>query len=854
MKEARKRITLVLSVINKFLWRKRDMKFNGKSITELLAMNRRNFIKLFVGGAVGTGLSPLPWKLTDDIAIWTQNWPWVPVPMTGEFYHVKSICKLCPGGCGVEVRKVDGRAVKIEGRTDFPVNPGGICPLGMGGLQLLYNEENRFTGPMKRVGPRGSGKFQNITWDEALGTLAGRISSLRNRGNAGEILGIDGNRAQTTMSLMVERFIKAVGSPNYMRIPSSEDTARMVDSLMQGNEGSTGYDLENSDFILSFGSGLLEGWGSPGRVLNAWSLWRSEASKGRVRVVQVESRASNSASKADQWLPVKPGTETALALGIAHVIIKEDLYDKVFVENSTFGFSDWDSSDGKSHKGFREMVLEKYSPEQVSGITGTDINDIVSLARDFAGAKAPIALCGKGKGYLNGSLYEFMSVRALNSLVGNINRLGGLSVHDPIQLALLPDIELDAIAEDSLKIKRLDRGNEGEIYPFTHSLFNNLTKAILSGTESPVDTLLVFSANPSFTLPDGGDFRRALEKIPLIVSFSPYRDETAYMADLILPDHNYLEKTDDVVCPPGLQYPLYGLTQPVVDPIYDTKNSGDVIIQLAKMVGGSVGNSFPWQDYEEVLKLRVRGLFDSSIGLTTYDKSRPAWEGMQDVSDLKPDYNSFDEMWDRVKSGGLWYRPVSGIKAQNQLFKTPSGKFEFYSSRLESVLNGLGVEGMGEVIGISVNTDEAFLPHYEPLHFKTEEHSFPLKMVPYEIINLASDWLPSPPYLMKTLFANQLLDEDSFIEINPDTAMEFDLKEGDYVYIESSKGKVQVRVNIFEGAMPGIVYMPLGLGHRAYDDFLYGKGVNPNEIICGGSDPLSGQFIWWDTPVRLTKV
>ena len=127
------------------------MKSNGKDITELLAVNRRNFVKLAVGAAVGTGLSPLPWKLLDDAAIFSQNFPWVPVPEEGEVTKVKSHCSLCPGGCGIEVRKVGDRAVKIEGRTDHPVNPGGICPLGMGGLQLLYNENSRFTGPMKRL-------------------------------------------------------------------------------------------------------------------------------------------------------------------------------------------------------------------------------------------------------------------------------------------------------------------------------------------------------------------------------------------------------------------------------------------------------------------------------------------------------------------------------------------------------------------------------------------------------------------------------------------------------------------------------------------------------------------------------
>ncbi|MBW1829000.1 MAG: molybdopterin-dependent oxidoreductase [Deltaproteobacteria bacterium] len=261
-----------------------------------MGVTRRNFLKFTVGGVAGLHITPLPYKLMDDVAIWTQNWPWVPVPPEGEFTRVKSVCSLCPGGCGIEVRKVDERAVKIEGRTDYPVNPGGLCPSGMGGLQLLYNKDLRFTGPMKRVGPRGSGKFTEITWDEALNELSSRITDLREKGRPEAIATVDGNPKGSTMAVMAERLTKAIGSPNYERMPSLEDTYGMGNVLMQGNEGPMAYDLENSDYILSFGSGLLEGWGAPGRVMNAWGLLREKAAEGNVKVVQVESRASNTAS------------------------------------------------------------------------------------------------------------------------------------------------------------------------------------------------------------------------------------------------------------------------------------------------------------------------------------------------------------------------------------------------------------------------------------------------------------------------------------------------------------------------------------------------------------------------------
>ena len=119
-----------------------------------MKIDRRSFLSFVIGGAAGTALSPLPWKLTDDFAIWSQNWPWTPVPPNGEVFYVNSACMLCPGGCGITVRKVENRAVKIEGMKDHPVNDGGICPMGVSGLQLLYGP-GRVQGPLRRVGSRG---------------------------------------------------------------------------------------------------------------------------------------------------------------------------------------------------------------------------------------------------------------------------------------------------------------------------------------------------------------------------------------------------------------------------------------------------------------------------------------------------------------------------------------------------------------------------------------------------------------------------------------------------------------------------------------------------------------------------
>jgi anaerobic selenocysteine-containing dehydrogenase len=811
-----------------------------------MGFTRRNFIKFAVGGLGGTLLSPLPWKLIDDIAIWTQNWSWVPVPARGRFSTIRSVCTLCPGTCGIEVRKVGSRVVKIEGRKDYPVNRGAICPLGMAGQQILYNEGMRWKAPMKRVGPRGSRQWREISWDEAIEEVATRIKGLRERGNPEKLAAIDGNQPPSTMALLISRFLNAVGSPNYVSMPREEDTHAMVTFLMHGVSGSMGFDLENSDFILSFGCGLLDGWGAPGRMLKCWREWAQKRSRKGTYLVQIEARASNTASKADQWLAPFPGTEAALALGIAHVIIKERLYKAEFIDHHTFGFTDWCEASGVEHKGFSRIVLEKYPPQRVEDITGVKREVIIEVARKYALAEAPIALAGRGKGMLPGSLYEFMAIHALNALLGGINRRVGVLVTDGLPLAQWSDLELDPVAIHGLRRQRLDRAGTSR-YPFTRSLIHRFAEAIDRAPGSPVDILLICSANPLYTAPHSKSLLKAMAKIPFIASFSPFMDETSLMADLILPDHTHLEKMVDIVSPPGIQYPLYALSKPLVEPIYRTRHSGDVIISLSQRIGGSVASSFQWPSFEEALKERVRGLYDSGKGGTSFNGSEP-------VSAR----SSFTSFWEEIKESGCWCDPSRPLGRCSDIFQTPSKKFEFFSTSIESALTayskGTSFDDSLTQLGIRTGGDEVYMPHYEEIRARADEEEYPLLLFPIELINVASGWIANPPTLNKTLFDHQVKGDDLFVEVNPKTASKYGLSEGSKALLRSPVGVLKVGIHLFDGAMPDVIFIPFGLGHRAYDRYIKGKGVNPHEIIDYVEDPVSGHPVWWHSRIKVVKI
>jgi anaerobic selenocysteine-containing dehydrogenase len=345
-----------------------------------MKVDRRSFLSFVIGGAAGTALSPLPWKLMDDSSIWSQMWPWTPVPPDGEVAYEDSTCSLCPGGCGISVRKIDNRVVKIEGKPGHPVNDGGICILGLSGPQLLYGP-TRIKSPMKRIGERGEGKWKKVSWDEATTILAEKLTDIRGKGEAHTVAAISGAGNGTVPSLL-ERFMTAYGSPNFIRTASARDADELAVKTMFGGNGRTGFDLENADYILSFGSGILDGWGSPVRVFRASSLWKDK----KATVVQVEPRLSNSAAKATRWVPVKPGTEADLALGIAAVMVSQNMVGGSDVS----GFS------------WKNDLLANFDADKVALTTGVSADDIVELAKGFAKASRPLALCGRGKGLVAG--------------------------------------------------------------------------------------------------------------------------------------------------------------------------------------------------------------------------------------------------------------------------------------------------------------------------------------------------------------------------------------------------------------------------------------------------------------------
>lgn len=734
-----------------------------------MKIDRRCFLSLGIGAAAGITLSPLPWKATDDSSIWTQNWPWTPVPPDGAITYEDSVCTLCPGGCGITVCKVGNRVIKIEGMEGHPVNEGGICSLGLSGPQLLYSPV-RIKTPLKKE----NGKWREISWDDAISEVATRLSKLRTENNPHTLACMVGTDMGTVPAL-IKRFLTAFGSPNFIKQISAEDSYALAIQRMQGVYSVPGFDFENADYIVSFGSGMIEGWGSPVRMLKENSNWKNDRRK---KTVQIDPRLSNTAAGADQWIAIKPGTETFLALGFANVILREFLYNPNFINYYSSGFETW-----------KEKVLADFDPDQVAQITGVNSETIKSIGREFARSTKPIAICGRGKGSTPVSMAEATAVHALNALVGNINQKGGVWAVPKPDYISWPEIQIDSTAANGLAKNRIDEAGTGQ-YPDAVHLPNRIADAVLSGKDG-LKALFISETNPCHSMHHTEAVQKALANIPFKVSFSSYMDDTTEMADIVLPNHIWLERFEDIPVTAGLAKPVVGLSKPVIDPQFNTKHTGDVIISIAKKMGGSISAAFPWDNYEVCIK------------------------------------DTLGEKWDILEKNGYFETGTDSPEPWSKGFQTDSGKFQF--------------PNLGRLMA------------NHPLSSEGGEKEYPLVLIPIDSMRLSAGYAGSSPFMIKIVSNSVLVKNDIVIEINPQTAQKHGLSEGVYAQLTTQAGTAKVKIHLFDGIMPGVVAMAKGLGHSGYDAYLAGKGDNYNRLVKPVEDPASGFDTAWGVRAKLVK-
>ncbi len=740
--------------------------------------------------------------------------------------HLTSTCLVCPARCGIRGRVVDGSLIRLTGNSLHPMNRGGICPRGVAGVQMLYHPE-RIAAPLVRVGPRGGARWRAVSREDALVLLLERLRELRSAGHP-ETLALLAGFCSGTMEDVWRQFLTAYGSPNYVA-DDYQDGTESVMRLMHGIDRRPGYDLERAAFVLSFGAPLFESWWSPLQAFVAYAD-PDERNGQRPRFVQVDTRFSRTAAQAQEWVGIRPDTHGVLALGIAYVIIRDQLYDTRFVADHVSGFEDSIDAEGHLREGYRSMVLRSYRTEEVSAATGVPVERITSLARAFAENQPAIAVCGMDVTHAQRGLMAGMAVHSLNVLMGSVNRPGGVLFGQDPPVAPL----VTPVMDDTATIG-LARGPAGGAGPQlgAHGAANRFAGAVVDG-EVTVDTILLYYSNPLASSIHPQTWRAALARVPFIVSFSPFLDETTSQADLVLPDLLPYERWQDASPPASYPYPVWGLARPLVDPGTSGMHSGDAVLALARQLGGSVAESLPYDSFETLLKQRARGLFAVRRGMLLGNAfERRNQRRMEERGWWLAEHAEFEPFWQDLVERGGWTDPFFDHTDPARLAQTASGRVELMP---DAFARGAVAAGLGPASYLALDTVKS-----------AASTDFPLRLIPYRLSTLASGtlalerWMSEAPSLFPNVHWNP------WVEVHPETARALGFHDSDYVWVVSSRGRIRAQLKVFPGTAPDNVCLPYGLRHPD------GALANPLQLLDGDHDVLSGLASWSSTFVRLER-
>jgi len=481
--------------------------------------------------------------------------------LPGQNIWYASACRQCPAGCGILVRVSNGRAHKIEGNPSHPLNQGRLCARGHAGLQVLYNPD-RLQNAVRQEG-RGTQKFTPMQWEEALTQVTARVKGARPGAVA-----FYSSLISDSLSAIALPLLKAIGAP----APVFYDTigayggrgtlSRVVGQMLGAEPAQPFFDLADSDVVFSFGADLAGTWLTPVAYGRAYGQMRGRALGKRGYLVQLEPRMSATGAIADEWVPIKPGTEGQVAMALGKIMVDQGI--------------------GAAASSPYAPLFQNVDAAGIADYSGLGLARLEKLARAFGDYQRPAAIPGGAvSGYTNG-VQATIAVLLLNLLVGNLNK-------DQSALWLTPPPPDPVFAGTPV------------------AKFSDVQTLIEAMRAGKVDVLFVHG-NPLYELPVEAGFAEGMAKVPFVASFSSMVDETVVQADLTLPDDSYLESwAYQYVTPPGDRPAISGF-QPVVSRLYDTRATTDVLLDLAQRLGGAAKEALPYTNTVEFMKAAMAKL------------------------------------------------------------------------------------------------------------------------------------------------------------------------------------------------------------------------------------------------------
>ncbi len=776
----------------------------------------------------------------------------------------KSVCNQCPARCGVDVYTTDGRVHAIYGSLESPISNGKLCPKGHLGAYILYDAD-RFKGPMKRTNPKKGRdeepKFVPISWDEALNIVAARLQALRDKDQAHRFALLYGRGWGASDAGLLGTFGKLYGSPNVPLGHSSicADASKKAKLLQTGIYDYNAYDYANTNYMLIFGASFLEAYRPYNNNLQVWGHIRTKSPKTKVTAVDVHMNTT--VSGADRALLIKPGTDGALALAIAYVILTEGLWDRYFIGDfkdganrfkageATLNTADFNEKWTKGLIDWWNAELKDRTPKWAAGITGIPERDIVTVARELATTKPAMVLFERGPTAHSNGVYNGLAIHALNALIGSLYAEGGLMNQMGVPYGKLPvssDNFMDdyAKSDDRKKYARID-GVKSE-WLMASNQIQGIAGYHLAGKPYKLDTIMFYMTSPIFSQPEPRKWEEALKDV-FVIDTSPFPGETAMFADLVLPDHTYLERLQCAEIYPFQGWPMTTLRVPAVKPLYDTKVFGDTVIEIGKRMKGPMGEYYKaLGSTENVIKHLAKGF-----------EEKPGTNGVNSFESWKEKGTWYKKpyLWRQVRGeffewdGTGYNKPMKPEEVKEKLLKTASGKFEFKASYVQD--NEKYAAYINKQLGVPVER-VGFPQWLEPKFYGGGDLHFISPKVALQAEGRAGN-LPHAIAIAQPVVGGK---KTTYLEIHPQAAKKRGITDGDRVRIKSEAGSIEAIARYFGGVQPDVVVLPMINGHWAYGRWAKNRlpTGSSSEVIVNKSEPISGLAMYYATKVTVERV
>jgi len=832
-----------------------------------MKLTRRTFLQASVatGSWLAAGL-PMAQPVTSAMVVRKAR---TAGPARGEW--VATACQGCTQWCAIQIFVQNGRAVRVRGNPLSKTNNGYVCPRGHLIPQQTYDPD-RIKVPMKRTNPvKGRGvdpKFVPISWDEALDIVAGKMMELRSNNEPHKLAYLRGRYSATSNALLYGTLPKIFGTPHaYSHSAICAEAEKMGPGLTQGFFGYRDYDLAQTNCMVAWGCDPLA---SNRLVPNTINKFGDILARGTV--IAVDPRLSNVAAKAHEWLPIKPGTDGALAGAIAHVMLTEGLWNRVFVGDFKDGRNLFVAGKEVDEAAFAEkethglvkwwnIELKDQTPAWAEKETLIPADQTVRVARAMGKAAPKVAVwMGPGVAMNPRGTYASMAVHALNGLVGSIDVEGGTLQTTSAPTGKFPKFDdyLDKIAKAGAKHKKIDgRGDKNMpammgAKPGSGVVTNNIANGMLKDPGA-IKVLLASWNNFNFSCTDPSRWDRAMATVPFFVHMVTNASEMTQFADVVLPATFNSSEGLSVITNNGNMHGYATIQQPAAKRLWDVKQEETEVVWLLAEKLKQKGFPNLYDYYSKEFKDPETGKTPTNekefAEIAARISSAPMW---MPKKPLKGD--QIDGWADFRKKGMYNTERYSFKKGWGGKFRTATKKFEFYSETLKKGLSDHAkkyqttTDDILTVSGYVARGERAFVPHYEPPKRHGSLEAYPFEFIDYKSrLNREGRSQNLPWYQEFKKVDPGDVSWDDVLKMNPADGAKLGLRTGETVRVTSPAGSITTTLRLWEGVRPGTVAKCYGQGHWAYGRVAsrdYAKaaprGGNNNEILVDDYDRLSG--------------